>query len=130
MSDANTRQVGGSHYKRPGRIEHWDLVERYGLGYLEGCATKYVDRWQDKGGLQDLEKSEHYVQKLLELFDEGVRKPRGIVPLPVLAEFCEGKEAVERSILHCLCRWDCRAMLESAQRDLRELIEFEKRKNA
>jgi hypothetical protein len=124
---ANDRQIGGSHYKRgDGRIEHWDLVERYGLGYLEGCATKYVDRWRSKNGLEDLAKAEHYVQKLIELHVEGVRRPRGIVPSEVVAEFCRGKDAVEMSIIFSLCRWDCRAHLEAAQKDLSDLIAVER----
>ena len=37
--NANEYQIGGSHYKRPGIIEHWDMIEEYNIGYLEGCAT-------------------------------------------------------------------------------------------
>jgi hypothetical protein len=37
------------------------------LGYFEGNIVKYVSRWQDKGGVQDLQKAKHYLEKLLEL---------------------------------------------------------------
>lgn len=127
MSDANTRQIGGNHYKRDGALEHWDLIERSGLGYLEGCATKYVARWRQKGGIQDLEKAEHYVQKLIELYDEGVRLPRGVARMDLVSEFCKPLEVVERAIIQMLCRWDCRAHLLAAQSDLRHLIVVEQR---
>lgn len=124
---ANERQIGGDHYKRPNALEHWDLIERSGIGYLEGCATKYVARWRAKGGVQDLEKAEHYVQKLIELYDDGVRLPRGVARHDLLATFVAPLEVVERSIIHSLCTWSCRAHLEAVQRDLRDLIDIARR---
>ena len=61
---ANERQIGGDHYKT--EYEHWDLVLATGMGYLEGCATKYVSRWRKKDGVLGLEKALHYVEKLRE----------------------------------------------------------------
>lgn len=58
---ANARQVGGDHYKTP--YEHWDFVPKVGLGYLAGCASKYLVRWRKKNGKQDLEKCLHYLEK-------------------------------------------------------------------
>lgn len=126
-ASANDRQIGGDHYKRDGALEHWDLIERSGIGYLEGCATKYVARWRQKGGIQDLQKAEHYVQKLIELYDEGIRLPRGVARMDLVSQFCAPLEVVERSIINMLCRWDCRAHLIAAQSDLRHLIIVEQR---
>lgn len=67
MGTANERQVGGSHYKRPGIVEHWDIVAQHQLDYFQGQITKYVMRWRDKGGLQDLEKAQHFLEKYIEL---------------------------------------------------------------
>lgn len=65
---ANERQVGGDHYKRTGGEEHWDRIWRlYGRGYFVGCVTKYVERYQLKNGIKDLEKAAHFLQKLTEL---------------------------------------------------------------
>jgi hypothetical protein len=64
---ANDRQVGGQHYKKGGE-QHWDRIYRlYGRGYFVGCATKYLERYQDKNGREDLEKAIHFIEKLLEL---------------------------------------------------------------
>lgn len=64
---ANNRQVGGTHYKTGGE-EHWDRQFRLnGAGYFIGCITKYVERYRDKNGIQDLEKAIHYIEKLIEL---------------------------------------------------------------
>lgn len=65
MSEANKTQVGGQHYKMP--IEHWDIVALWGLDYFQGQITKYVMRWREKGGIQDLEKSIHFTQKYIEV---------------------------------------------------------------
>jgi hypothetical protein len=65
---ANERQVGGTHYKKPeGTVEHWDLVAQWDLDYFQGQITKYVMRWRDKGGVTDLEKARHFLDKYIEL---------------------------------------------------------------
>lgn len=67
MSEANKIQHGGKHYKTDGE-EHWDRIWRlYGRGYFVGCATKYLERYHLKNGIEDLDKAIHYVQKLKEL---------------------------------------------------------------
>jgi hypothetical protein len=63
---ANAVQVGGGHYQGKA-IQPWDYIVSNRLGYLEGNVVKYVSRWQDKGGRQDLEKARHYLDKLLEV---------------------------------------------------------------
>ena len=62
---ANEMQVGGKHYKTA--MEHWDWVLATNQDYLLGNATKYISRWRKKGGLQDLQKGLHYVNKLIEV---------------------------------------------------------------
>jgi hypothetical protein len=73
---ANDHQIGGNHYESS--LQHWDFIEYYGIGYLEGCLTKYVVRHHKKNGLQDLQKAEHYLDKLIELCNKG--RPPKIYP--------------------------------------------------
>lgn len=62
---ANDQQVGGDHYKgQP--IQPWDFIVANQMGYLEGNVVKYVCRWKNKNGLQDLLKARHYLDKLIE----------------------------------------------------------------
>lgn len=68
MAKANERQVGGTHYRRQGAmLQHWDIVAMFGLDYFQGNITKYVFRWRFKGGVADLEKARHYLDKYIEL---------------------------------------------------------------
>jgi hypothetical protein len=55
-----------SHYTS--HYQHWDLAVLIPLGYLEGCSTKYVARWRHKGGIDDLHKALHYLDKLIEVY--------------------------------------------------------------
>lgn len=57
------QQVGGTHYRA--MYQHWDWCDETGMPYLEACATKYLARWRDKGGLLDLQKAMSYLQKAL-----------------------------------------------------------------
>lgn len=63
---ANTKQIGGTHYKKH-ILEHWDTVALFDLDYFQGNAWKYLLRWRDKGGIADLEKSKHYIEKYIEV---------------------------------------------------------------
>jgi hypothetical protein len=65
---ANEQQVGGAHYADKA-IQPWDFIIANNIGYLEGNIIKYISRWKDKGGVEDLKKAQHYLAKLLELYD-------------------------------------------------------------
>lgn len=80
QSSANSRQVGGSHYKQPGAIQHWDYAVANGLGYFEGQISKYVTRWPHKhptleGKLDDVGKAGHFLDKLIEVAGAGLACP-------------------------------------------------------
>jgi len=63
-------QVGGNHYKKYA-IQPTEYCQKNKLNHCESSIVKYATRWQDKGGLQDLEKIKHYVDLLIEI--EGLR---------------------------------------------------------
>jgi hypothetical protein len=69
MTEANQTQIGGDHYKEKS-IQPWDFIAANSLGYFEGNIVKYVSRWKDKGGVDDLKKARHYLDKLIELEDK------------------------------------------------------------
>lgn len=61
----NTVQVGGAHYRNliP---QPWDVIAAWNLGYFDGNVVKYVARFRNKDGIEDLEKAKHYLDKLIE----------------------------------------------------------------
>lgn len=63
---ANDMQVAGTHYSSKA-IQPWDYIVSNNLGYLEGNIVKYISRWENKGGVQDLLKARHYLDKLIEV---------------------------------------------------------------
>lgn len=63
---ANATQIGGGHYKKL-KFETWDVIADWGLGYFDGNAVKYLSRWRNKGGVEDLRKARHYIDKLIEM---------------------------------------------------------------
>jgi len=65
VTPANEQQVGGAHYAVKA-IQPWDFIIANNIGYLEGNIIKYISRWKDKGGVEDLKKAQHYLQKLIE----------------------------------------------------------------
>ena len=47
-------------------IQMWDYALSQNLGFFEGNIIKYVSRWRNKGGVQDLHKALTYLQRLIE----------------------------------------------------------------
>lgn len=58
-------QHGGSHYKTK-KIQPVEYIIANGIGFCEGNAIKYLTRWKDKGGIEDLKKAKHYIEMLIE----------------------------------------------------------------
>ena len=71
MGEANKIQHGGDHYKKKA-IQPWDYIAANGIGFLDGNAIKYLTRWRDKNGVEDLKKARHYIDKLIELETDSV----------------------------------------------------------
>lgn len=66
------KQVGGSHYQLP--IQPIEYILANGLGYCEANVVKYVSRWRNKGGIQDLKKAIHYLEMLIEQEEKDASK--------------------------------------------------------
>lgn len=46
------------------------------IGYLKGNIKKYLDRYQDKNGAEDLKKARWYLNKLIEVESDEVVRDR------------------------------------------------------
>ena len=53
------------HYNKG--IEMWDYAHSHDLSFFEGNIVKYVTRWKDKNGIEDLYKAQQYLNKLIQL---------------------------------------------------------------
>ncbi len=67
----DTHQVGGDHYASKS-VQPWQAMESWMSpeafsGYLQGNCIKYLSRYRDKNGTQDLKKCQHYLAKLIEV---------------------------------------------------------------
>lgn len=124
---ANDRQVGGDHYKLR-RIQHWDVTAPYGLFCLLYAASKYCDRFQEKGGKESLEKALHYLDKTIELYEADTPSivfRGGQVPLSVAMEYIDSLDyhkTLSSAIQFILCG-DSLADLRAARQWLRLAIE-------
>ena len=62
---ANDRQVDGKHYNAP--IQVWDFIAANELDWFQGTLIKYITRRKMKGGLNDLLKAQHVLEKYIEV---------------------------------------------------------------
>jgi hypothetical protein len=58
------KQVGGNHYDRM-KIQPITFIVDNDIPFIEGNIIKYVCRWKDKGGIEDLKKAKHYLDILI-----------------------------------------------------------------
>ena len=92
MTTINDKQIGGDHYKAKGSIkvtdiieyakalgvdsiQHWDLAVLFNWDPYQYQITKYVMRYKDKNGLQDLEKGLHFHEKYVAIVKAGRLPP-------------------------------------------------------
>lgn len=68
MERKSHKQVGGDHYYNA--IQPWDIIRAWDLNYWEGNIIKYVLRHKGKNKAEDLAKAKHYIDYLIENYDE------------------------------------------------------------
>lgn len=81
-------QVGGSHYKNMA-IQPVEYCHKNRMGGIESSIIRYICRWREKNGLEDLAKIPHYIDLLMVLEPESTgwvmaRKnamERGVLPV-------------------------------------------------
>ena len=74
-SPASERQVGGEHYLKY-RIQPKEFFHANGVPHMEASIMEYVLRWRDKGGVQDLRKAQHLIDRLIELEEKQDARER------------------------------------------------------
>jgi len=65
MEDSLKIQIAGNHYKES-KIQPIEYVFANNLGFCEGNVLKYITRYKNKNGIEDLKKARHYLDMLIE----------------------------------------------------------------
>lgn len=59
------RQEGGDHYSKH-KIQPYTFIQSNDLSFFQGNVIKYVVRYKDKNGIEDLKKIIHYCELEIE----------------------------------------------------------------
>jgi hypothetical protein len=70
MSDSFQTMVGGDHYTKL-KIQPMEYSMANNLNACQHTAIKYLTRYKDKNGVQDLHKAIHTIQMLIEFETRG-----------------------------------------------------------
>jgi hypothetical protein len=76
-SDLLAHHAPASQHYKAFRIEPIQYIEANGLDFSEGNIVKYVSRWRQKGGLDDLKKAKFYIERLIELAESEMEHESG-----------------------------------------------------
>ena len=60
-----SNNISPSYYQK-GSVEVTDYITSNEMSFIEGNIIKYVTRYKDKSGIQDLRKARWYLDKLIE----------------------------------------------------------------
>ena len=66
-------QVGGDHYKNMS-IQPVEFIRANDLDYFQGNVIKYVCRYKQKNGIEDLKKAQHYLTMMQENLNKDERR--------------------------------------------------------
>jgi hypothetical protein len=66
VADPLQTQVNGDHY-RTMKIQPVEFIHSNEIGFMEGCAIKYLSRHRSKGQAGDIKKAIHFCQLILKL---------------------------------------------------------------
>lgn len=69
MKERDAPQVGGTHYRNTDAQPIDLLTKDEKEGFYKGNIIKYVCRYKDKNGMEDLLKARQYLEWLIELLD-------------------------------------------------------------
>ena len=68
---ASDKQIGGNHYSKL-KIQPMQYSLANNLNYAQANAIKYITRYKDKNGIEDLKKAIHCIELLIEFELEGL----------------------------------------------------------
>jgi hypothetical protein len=77
-----SRQEGGTHYQKH-KIQPYTFITANNLSFFQGNVIKYVIRYKDKNGIEDLKKIIHYC----ELEIEEMKKRKKVMNNQIPKEF-------------------------------------------
>ena len=69
-SELLANQAHKSQHYKGFKIEPLQYIEENNIGFHEGNIIKYVSRWRQKDGLDDLKKAKFYIERLIELAEK------------------------------------------------------------
>lgn len=122
--DVNLKQVGGNHYRT--KYQHWDLMIKYDVPYMESQITRYVTRARKKNGLEDMEKGIHYLEKVLSLPVYApiyAKRPKAI-PTWDIEDFCKSNylNPTETTLILNTLQWTTPKELHHILKDMQNYL--------
>jgi len=66
FSEHDNRVFRPSHYSK-WTMEPMTFLALNNVSFLEGCVIKYVMRWRDKNGIEDLQKARRVIDMMIEM---------------------------------------------------------------
>ena len=73
-TESDDNSVTTPSYYRNYAIKPIDFIVNNNIPFAEGCIIKYVVRWKQKNGIEDLKKAKVYLNKLIELSEQDSDK--------------------------------------------------------
>ena len=71
-----SKQIGGNHYK-DFTIQPYEFISKNNLSFFQGNVVKYVCRYLNKNGIEDLEKIKHYCElEIKKMRDTNAKKKK------------------------------------------------------
>lgn len=123
MTTALNKQEGGNHYKDM-KIQPVEFITANKIPFIEGSVIKYVSRWRNKNGIQDLKKAIHFLELLIELENKECNL-KNINTAQSKQQYTQEQDQVATKNLHT-SDWDSCQKLEKLPVKLKNCCETER----
>ena len=75
-AEASSKQIGGDHYSKL-KIQPMQYSLANNLNYAQANSIKYITRYKDKNGIEDLKKAIHCIELLIEFEAKSLEELNG-----------------------------------------------------
>lgn len=113
-------QIGGGHYKSMA-IQPMEYSMANKLDACQHTAIKYITRFREKGGIQDLEKAKHVIDMLIHFEQRGAEVDIGVAAADAgqmnpLAEVVAAYAPIDPADVVCDIESECACFQEGGHR--------------
>lgn len=112
-------QIGGGYYKLC-CMQPIEFIVRADLNFIQGCIVKYITRYKNKNGIEDLNKIIHYCELAIQLYRDSDKRP--FIDYALCKQYCKANKLTktQQNIINSVVRDDYANVILNCKRLIKQ----------